>query len=303
MENASHNRLHIGITGARGFIGRRITETARAAGWQVTGFSRDGSAGTGDMPWRRFELDQALDVSGLDAIVHLAGENILGRWNAEKKRRIRDSRILGTRAVVKGIERAPTDTKPTLICASAIGFYGDTGDAETGEDASCGKGFLAEITRDWEDAALRAEAFGARVVLLRIGMVLGRGGGAVRLLRPVFRMGLGGPLGNGRQWMSCIHVDDVAGMALFAARDKQLRGPLNAVMPSPTTNREFTRAAAAAAHRPALFPAPAFAIRLALGELSDVLLCSQRVVPQRARRAGYVWRFPTLPEALRDVFR
>lgn len=283
--------MKIGITGFTGFVGGRLSELAKTMGHQVVGFSRHPETGA-----RRFSFDTPCDVSGLDAVIHLAGESILGFWTEKKKRRIRESRILGTRSVVDGFEKSLNPPR-ILISASAVGIYGDTGEIEVAESSPIGAGFLASVAREWEAEAARAEALGVRVVCLRIGFVLGPGG-AMKLIGPVFRAGLGGNLGNGRQWMSAVHVDDVAGMALWAAETSSLRGPINAVMPAPFRNSEFTKALGAAFHRPTILPAPAFAIRLALGELSHVMLDNCRVRPSVALREGYPYRHRSLSDAL-----
>lgn len=283
--------MKIGITGFTGFVGGRLAELAKAEGHHVVGFSRHPANGL-----RRFSFDRPCDVSGLDAVIHLAGESILGLWTEKKKRRIRESRILGTRSVVDGFEGSANPPK-VLISASAVGIYGDTGETQVDESSPFGSGFLASVAREWEAEAVRAEALGVRVVLLRIGFVLGPGG-AMTLIGPLFRAGLGGNLGNGRQWMSAVHVEDVAGMALWAAENSSLNGPLNAVMPEPFRNAEFTKALGAAFHRPTILPAPAFAIRLALGELSHVMLDNCRVRPAVALREGYPYRKASLSEAV-----
>jgi uncharacterized protein len=186
-----------------------------------------------------------------------------------------------------------------LISGSAIGFYGDTGDREVDEKAPPGRGFLADVCRVWEAEANQAQT--SRVVLLRTGFVIGRGGGAMQKILPVFRCGLGGRLGSGRQWMSCVHVDDVAGMALWAAENQTIAGPLNAVMPSPVTNAEFTRAVSRAVHRPAVLPAPAFVLRLVLGRMASMLLDSSRVRPAVPENLGYCYDFSNVTDAVDEV--
>lgn len=283
--------MKIGITGFTGFVGSRLTQLAEAGGHQVIGFSRHPAKGV-----RGFSFDHPCDVSGLDVVIHLAGESILGLWTESKKRRIRESRILGTRSVVDGFEISKNPPQ-VLVSASAVGIYGDTGEAEVDESSPTGSGFLASVAREWEAEAVRAEALGVRVVLLRIGFVLGPGG-AMKLVGPLFRAGLGGNLGNGRQWMSAVHVDDVAGMALWASEKSTLRGPINAVMSAPFRNADFTKALGSAFHRPTILPAPAFAIRLALGELSHVLLDNCRVRPAVALKEGYPYRHASLSDAV-----
>jgi len=286
--------MRLGITGASGFIGRRASEMARARGWEVIPFSRQPR----DAATRKFVPGEPADVDGLDAVLHLAGEPVLGIWTKSKRARIMESRVLGTRSIAEGFARAKHPPR-VLISGSAIGYYGDTGEREVDESSPPGKGFLADVCRAWEAEALKVK--NARVVLLRTGFVLGRDGGAMKLILPVFRAGLGGRLGSGKQWMSCIHIDDVAGMALWVIGDDFVRGPLNAVMPRPVTNAEFTRDVARAVHRPAIVPAPALILRLVLGRMSSALLDSTRVLPEVAERGRYPFAFRALAEALSTV--
>ena len=262
---------------------------AEAAGHGVVRFSRSARAG-----FRRIEARGGLDFSSLDAVVNLAGEPILGLWTASKKEKILRSRVDTTRQVVGSLHSGVS----VLVNASAIGFYGDTREREVDESAAAGSGFLAEVCQAWEAASLPAEALGCRVVRLRIGFVTGPGG-AMGLVRPVFQLGLGGNLGNGRQWMSCIHVDDVAGIILWALENQSVRGAVNAVNPEPVRNADFTRTLSRVVRRPALLPAPSCALKLALGELSHVMLDSVRVRPAVAESLGYVFRHPTLEAGLR----
>jgi uncharacterized protein (TIGR01777 family) len=286
--------MRVGITGATGFIGRHAARLAAARGWEVIPFSRQPR----DERTRRFVPGEPADVDGLDAILHLAGEPVVGRWTSDKRRRIMDSRVLGTRSIVEGFARAAHPPR-VLVSASGIGFYGDTGDREVDENSPAGSGFLAEVCRAWEAEAMRVRD--ARVVLLRIGLVLGREGGTMKRLLPVFRAGLGGRLASGRQWMSCIHVDDIAGLALWAIETQVLRGPLNGVMPHPVTNADFTRIVARAVHRPAFLPAPAFVLRAVLGDMSSLLLDSSRVRPAVAETLGYRYDFSDVADAVDEV--
>lgn len=286
--------MRLGITGATGFIGARAAALAALRGWEVVPFSRrPGGAGT-----RRFTLEEPADVDGLDAVLHLAGEPVPGWWTQDKQRRIMESRVLGTRRMVEGFASASRPPR-VLVCGSAIGFYGDTSNREVTEAAPAGEGFLARVTQAWESEARKLQ--NSRVVLLRLGFVLGRGGGAMKMVLPLFRSGLGGRLGSGHQWMSCIHVDDAAGLALWAVEQEALRGPLNAVMPDAVTNAAFTRALARTVRRPAIFPVPSFALRLLLGGMSSMLLDSSRVLPAAALRGGFTYSFRNLPSALEDV--
>ena len=269
---------------------------ARARGWEVVPFSRTPRNAAA----RKFVPGEPADVDGLDAVLHLAGESVLGLWTAKKRARIMDSRVLGTRSIVDGFARAKHPPR-VLISGSAIGYYGDTGDREVDESSPPGAGFLADVCRAWEAEAEKVRD--ARVVLLRIGFVLGRGDGAMKLVLPVFRAGLGGRLGSGKQWMSCIHVDDVAGMALWAVGNESLRGPVNSVLPLPVTNSDFTRTLARAVHRPALFPAPSFVLRLVLGRMASMLLSSSRVRPAVAENSGYRYEFKDIAAALDQIVR
>jgi hypothetical protein len=292
--------MNIGITGATGFIGSRVAQLAREGGHRVIAYSRHPARSPQFDECRAFSLETLPDLSELDAIVHLAGETIMGRWTTGKKQRIRDSRVQGTLRVAESLQ-AMGDRAPTFVCGSAIGYYGDTADHIVDESSPAGDGFLAEVTTAWEQTA--SLATNTRIAFIRTGLVLGRNGGAMRLIGPVFRAGLGGRLGNGCQWVSAIHVDDVAGIILHAAENPNVSGPLNAVMPESVRNIDFTRALARAAHRPAIFPAPAFALKLALGELAHVLLDSQRVFPAATLDSGYRFRFPTMEAVATDVIR
>lgn len=295
--------MHVFVTGATGLIGRAVAAELLTRGHQVTALSRSAEprglpAGVrwvvGDPaepgPW-----EEAL--SRCDACVHLAGEPIEGRWTPGKKRRIRESRVRSTEQIAAQIGAGGP---PVLVSSSAVGIYGDRGDEVLDEASAPGEGFLAEVCRAWEEAAAPAAARG-RVVLLRTGLVLAREGGALpRLARP-FRLLLGGPLGRGEFWQPWIHLADEVGMILLALEDPRARGPLNAAAPEPVRNRDLARAIARALGRPALLPAPALAVRLALGELAEAVLASQRVVPRRALELGYRHRFPRLDEALQDL--
>jgi len=289
--------MTLAITGATGFIGRALIDHALRRGHEVIAFTRDPRRSIPGCEMRAFALDTAPDITGCDAIIHLAGESVVGLWTPAKKRRIVESRVEGTRRVVEAITRA--DTKPeVLVCGSAIGFYGDGGERELTEQSPAGVGFLAETVLAWEGEAARVE--GVRTVLIRTGIVLGRGGGALRVMAPAFRAGLGGRLGSGQQWMSWIHLEDEVRLLLFAVENLDIRGPLNATAPWPVRNAEFTRSLAAALRRPAFLPVPAFALRV-LGDFSNELLDSKRVLPAATLDHGYGFRFPELSPALRDL--
>lgn len=287
--------MKIGVIGASGFVGGRLCAMAGEAGHGVVRFSRSARAG-----YRRLDGTGVPDFSGLDAVVNLGGESILGLWTREKRERIAGSRVDGTARVVEAMGRC--GGVGVLVNASAVGFYGDTGEDVCDEGARMGGGFLAQTCAAWEAAAVEAEGLGARVVRMRIGFVTGAGG-AMGVVMPVFRWGLGGRLGSGRQWMSCIHVDDVAGMILWALENEGVVGVVNAVNPEPVRNRDFTRVVARVARRPAWAPVPGFVLRLVLGELSRLMLDSCRVVPGVARDGGYRYRYPRLEEGLRASWR
>ncbi len=296
--------MKIAITGASGLIGRRLLKALAKEGHALHALSRH--AGTNLPPGVRLSVwdpskgeppEEALCEA--DAVIHLAGENVAQRWTAEAKRRIRESRVASTRNLVGAL--AKLERKPgVLVCASAVGYYGSRGDETLTEDSAPGAGFLPDVCVAWEREAQAAEALGIRVARVRTGMALDPRGGAMKKLLPVFRMGAGGRLGDGRQWMPWIHLDDLAALFAFVL-ENPVAGPVNAAAPQPVANAEFTRELARALHRPALFPVPAMALRLLLGEMSEVLLASQRVVPQAAEAAGFRFRFPELGEALGDL--
>lgn len=294
--------MRITVTGAGGFIGRRLVERLRAGGHALRVLGRKPAGGLPFFFWEALgeNLPPEVSLRDADAVIHLAGEPVAQRWTREARRRIRLSRVEGTRRLVEALGRLPR-RPAVLVCASAIGIYGSRGEEILTESAPPGAGFLAQVCVDWEQTATDAEALGLRVVRLRTGMVLGREGGALaRLLLP-FKAGLGGRLGDGRQWMSWIHRDDLVELIRFAVEEPALRGAVNAVAPAPVTNAEFTRQLAAALRRPALLPAPAFALRAVFGEMASVLLGSQRVLPEAAQAAGFVFAYPELAGALRRL--
>ena len=242
-------------------------------------------------------IDEAA-LEGVDAVVHLAGESVAGRWTRAKKGAIRESRVLGTRLLAQAVCAAAAPPR-AFVSASAIGCYGERGDAWLDEDSAPGDGFLAEVCQEWEAESLRAADAGARVVNLRFGMALSGSGGALAAMLPVFRLGLGGPIGDGRQYVSWIALEDAVRAILFALTNDALEGPVNVVAPNPVANRDFTRTLARTLRRPALFPLPAFAARAVLGEMADaLLLASARVRPARLVEAGFVFERPELEDAL-----
>lgn len=288
--------MHIVVTGGTGFIGAPLCRALQAAGHVVTIVGRR----PGYVPARIVTWDRVGEVvAAADAIVHLAGAPVAeGRWTAARKREIRESRVLTTRAVVEAIAAASTRPR-VLVGGSAIGWYGPHGDEPLDESAPSGDGFLAEVCRDWEAETVRAEAFGVRTVRLRIGVVLGAGGGALAQMLTPFRAGLGGPLGSGRQVVSWIHRDDVIGLVQAALAGEGYRGAVNATAPTPVTNRELATTLGRLLARPALLPAPGFALRLLLGEMASMLLTGQRVLPRVATDQGYTWKYPAIADALR----
>jgi hypothetical protein len=296
--------MRVAVSGSAGLVGSEVAASLSAAGHEVIRLVRRTPA-PGEMAVRwdpgQGEVDAA-GLEGLDAVVHLAGENIAsGRWNAARKAAIRDSRVNGTRLLcnaLSGLARPPE----TLVCASAIGYYGDRGSDVLTEESPPGAGFLPEVCREWEAAAEAAVRKGIRVVSLRIGVVLSPKGGALSRMLPLFRTGLGGVIGTGRQYVSWIAIDDLVGIVLHALRTGELRGPVNAVAPVPVTNRELTGALGKVLSRPTPLPVPAFALRLAVGEMADaLLLASARVAPNRLLDTGYVFRSPELEPTLRRL--
>lgn len=274
--------MNLAITGASGFLGRHIA--ARLREHTIRAVSTRAGA-------------RAQDFAGCDAVIHLAGEPVAQRWTPKVRERIESSRVAGTRAVVDALREHPPKI---LISASGVGYYGSRGDEILTETSAPGNDFLARVSVEWERAALAAEQFGVRVVLLRISMVLGPDGGALKKMLLPFRLGIGGKLASGEQWMPWIHIDDLAGLVAFAM-DHDLSGPINACAPNPVTNTEFTRELARAVHRPAIFPVPKFALNLLFGEMAEMVLASQRVIPQVAQCAGFSFRYPQLDAALRSI--
>jgi hypothetical protein len=278
--------MKVTITGGSGFIGRAVAERLRASGHGVSAVSVR-------------SIPSPDDFAGCQAVIHLAGEPVAQRWTTGARERILNSRINGTRSLVAALRHQPP---AVLVSASAIGYYGSRGDEILTENSPAGSDFLAQVALGWEREARAAETSGVRVVMPRIGVVLGRGGGALAKMATPFRLGVGGRLGSGRQWMSWIAVDDLVALVEFALMDTALSGPVNAVAPNPVTNADFTRELAAALHRPAIFPVPEFALKLLFGDMSQMLLGSQRVVPEAALRAGFRFRFTQAGDALRQIF-
>lgn len=280
--------MNIAITGASGLIGTRLRQRVEETGHRALPISR----GTSDAVLAGI-------LGSADAVVHLAGEPVAQRWTAAAKKRIHDSRVEGTRRLVSAFSAQPRRPR-VLVCASAVGYYGSRGDQILTETSSPGSDFLARVVMDWEEAARSAESLGVRVVCLRFGMVLGHGGALAKLL-PVFRIGAGGRLGSGSQWMAWIHIDDAVNLILFALNFSAIRGAVNATAPQPVTNDEFTSRLAIELHRPAILPVPAFGLKLFLGEMAEILLASQRVLPAVAKSSGFSFQFPDLTSALENL--
>lgn len=282
------------VTGASGLLGRALAEKE-----PLVGLPRGPGEG---LRWDPAAGRVQDDGRAIGAVVHLAGEGIADkRWTEERKAALRDSRVRGTKTLVDWLVARPQRPE-VLISASGVGYYGETGDRLVTEDAPAGSGFLAELSRDWEAAARAAEAAGIRVVLLRLGVVLSRQGGALEKMRLPFSLGLGGPVGSGKQWFPWVHIDDAVGFIRWALREPSARGPYNVVAPGIVRQADFARAFGKALKRPAVLPVPAFALKLGFGELADeALLASNRVAPDRLQKAGFRFAYPELAPALADV--
>jgi hypothetical protein len=297
--------MRVTVTGATGRIGRHLVAALKARGDEVTALSRDPDRATEQLGVEAFAWNIKEDaapkeaLSGRDAIVHLAGEDVGQRWNDKVKAEILDSRERGTRNIVHTI----FDTKPrpkALICASAVGYYGARKDEVIDESAGPGSDWLAGVVARWERQAETAK-IGTRTVMVRTGIMLDAGGGALEKMLPAFKAGLGGPIGSGKQYVPWIHRDDLVGIYLAAIDNLEFRGPINASAPEPVTNKAFAKALGRAINRPAVAPVPGFTIKLLYGEMSQVVLTGARVVPGRAAELGYTFQHPDLDEALRDT--
>lgn len=293
--------MRIGITGVTGLIGSSLATLCQSRGHYVTGFSRSSHK---SLPHchhlRQFSLKQPVNLSGLDAIVHLAGEPIIGLWTDEKRRLIVSSRRDTTRHLVGSLSN--TRQGPSIfLCASGTGFYGDRGAEKLDENSGHGHGFLSEVAQVWEEEAQAATAHGVRTCQLRTGMVLAKSGGAFPLLRRIFGVGLGGKIGSGQQYLPWIHLADAVGLYLHALENSLLSGPINTVAPEECTNLAFTQTLGAAIHRPTFFPAPAILLKTALGDLSHIVLDSQRTTPGKALETGFNFQYPTLKSAFAEL--
>jgi uncharacterized protein len=299
--------MNILITGGTGFIGTFLSAHLVRHGNKVTIVARsderpklsspDITYIQGDCtrkgPWQD-------SIPGHDAIINLAGASIFSRWNEEYKKLLLESRILTTRNLVEGIPAGP-DAHVTLFSTSAVGYYGFHEDEELVEDSPPGTDFLARLAVDWEDQALKAEEHGARVVLTRFGIALGKNGGALGQMIPLFKMGIGGPVGNGRQWFSWIHIRDLAEAFVFLMKHPEISGPVNLCSPSPVTNRMLAKSLGKVLHRPSFMPAPGFVVSLVLGEFGSVILKGQRVIPRRLLDSGFVFQYPDIVGALQSI--
>ncbi|MBI3652854.1 MAG: TIGR01777 family protein [Acidobacteria bacterium] len=298
--------MKILMTGATGLIGSALCQRLKLADHTIIGLSRSpqraGKLAVDELlKWDGQSLLAPEMLAGVDAVVHLAGEPVAaGRWTAARQQRIRDSRILGTRSLVEAMRTAAK--QPTvLVCGSAVGIYGDRGDEELDEQSAPGTDFLAQVCQEWEAEARRAHVAGIRTVEVRTGVVLASDGGALKKMLPPFKLGIGGRLGNGRQWFPWIHLDDIVGLFAFALQHTTLNHPINGTAPGLVTNAEFTAQLGQVLHRPTLFPVPRFGLKLLLGDMAAVLLASQKALPKAALEAGYKFSYPNLTAALEHL--
>ncbi|MEI6512532.1 MAG: TIGR01777 family oxidoreductase [bacterium] len=297
--------MKVAITGATGFIGSRLCKALLEQGAEINVLSRNADHAKKSLPgitnafdWNA-EAEKAPTeaLAGMDAVIHLAGANVGERWTKEQKNKILESRRQSTQNLVAGL--ADTHPRPpVLISASAIGYYGDRGDEVLSEESMPGEGFLSRVCIIWEDEAFLAERLGMRVVALRTGLVLDKEGGTLKSMLLPFKLGFGGPLGSGTQWMSWIHMDDMIGLYEFALTNSQVRGPMNATAPNPVRNKEFAHELGKVLRRPSLLPVPKFALKALLGEFAEAVLTGQRVEPQKALKTGYQFIYPNLEPAL-----
>jgi uncharacterized protein (TIGR01777 family) len=304
--------LRVTITGATGLIGPGLVGALRAQDAEVTVLSRDpdrarerfdaGGSTVEAVKWDLMsEPAPTAALSGRDAVIHLAGENVAQRWSAKAKEAIRESRITGTRNLIAGLRQADDRAPSTLVSSSAIGYYGARGEEPLDEDAPAGSDFLADVCVAWEAEARKAAELGMRVVSVRTGVVLAAGGGALGKMLPPFRLGIGGPVAGGRQYVSWIHGGDVVGMMLAALTDERWSGPVNATAPEPVTNKELSHTLGRVLHRPALLPVPGAALRLLYGDMAEIVTAGARVMPAKPLVLGYEFRHPQLEEALRTA--
>jgi len=301
--------MRVAISGATGTIGRALAGRLSERGDEVTALSRDAerasaALGVPAAEWKDPQAEQppAEALRGRDAVVHLLGETIAQRWNDDVKRELRDSRVLATRNLVAALRALPDAERPrVLVSQSATGFYGPRGDERLDEDAPAGADFLGGLVAAWEAEARAAEELGMRVVMTRTGVVLSESGGALEKMLPFFKLGIGGPVAGGRQYVPWVHVDDVIGAMLFALDTEAARGPLNVTAPEPATNKELSRALGRVLRRPAFAPVPALAVKTLYGEMATIVTTGQRAVPARLTELGYGFKRPDLERALRDA--
>jgi len=290
------------VSGASGLIGTALLASFDPHNTQIVRLVRGTAQSAEQISWDPFAAVAPAAVSGFDAVVHLAGESVVGRWTGDKRKAIRESRVQGTRNLAAAL--AQTEVKPRVfVCASAVGFYGNRGDEILSEKSSSGQGFLPEVCREWEDASRIAAEQGIRTVNIRIGLVLSAKGGALAKMLTPFKLGLGGRIASGQQWWSWIHVDDIVGAIQHAMLTEPLSGPVNLVAPNPVRNAEFTRVLASVLRGPAFLPVPEFALRLAFGTQAaeEMLLASQRIEPGKLTASGYAFRFRELRAALENL--
>lgn len=295
--------MKIAISGSHGLIGSELASRLSSEGHQIIHLVRKPSSSPNEIVWdQNGNVENLNKLDGVDAVVHLAGENISsGRWTEEKKKEIKNSRVVSTTQLSKALAALPNPPK-VFVCGSAIGFYGERGDTIVDETASGGADFLSEVCKDWERATDAAKQAGIRVVNLRTGVVLSKKGGALAKMLPPIMTGLGGPLGDGRQYMSWISMDDEVGAIIHILKTETLSGPVNLVSPHAVTNKEFTDTLGNVVHRPTILPVPAFGLRLLLGEMADeLLLASTLVKPTKLEQSGYQFRYPDLEAALKHA--
>lgn len=299
--------MKILITGASGLIGTALQKSFAEKGYEMLLAGRKPSDAPDHVTWdteKGFDAEALRKIEGVDAIVHLAGEPIGDwRWTEDKKKRIVESRVKGTRTIIDAISKLKNKPK-VLVSSSAVGYYGDRGDEILTERGGVGDTFLAEVCRDWEAEARKAENYGVRVVLSRNGVVLSKEGGALATMLTPFSLGLGGVAGSGKQWMSWLSLDDMVGITNFVLENEAIEGAVNAVAPNPVTNEEFTKTLGEVIHRPTFLPLPKFAVDLVMGEMGDALLIdSARVAPKKLEDAGYEFKFTELKAALEDAVK
>lgn len=297
------------VTGATGFVGKRVVEQLLDNGIEVVVVTRNIAKAALSLgskckyyQWlNTLEKPPVEAFNGVDGIINLMGEGIADkRWDEAQKQKIYESRIVSTQKLLDVIKELPVKPK-VMVSTSAVGVYGDRQDEEISEESAVGNDFLAGVCKDWEREANKASELGMRVAIIRTGVVLGRGGGALKKMLPIFKLGAGGPVGSGQQYMSWIHVDDLASMYVEALKNDTIKGPLNGTAPYPATSKDFAKTLGKTLHRPAFAPAPAFAIKLAFGEMSDVLLKGQKVLPLKFKEKKFRYRYPTLEMALKET--